>query len=194
MAHQHHHGVMTGWIVRPYDLVIGGLAMRGTYRQIAAGLTVGVAPGARLLDVGTGPGRLLVALSARRPDLRLTGLDPSADMIARARQRTAGLPSVDLVVAPAEDIPLPDESVDVVVSSLSSHHWEDPGVALAEQARVLGPGGRFWLIDMTRYLDDERSDQMSDAGLQLDDGDLGLGGPAGRRMTVLAAHKPLAAA
>ena len=190
----HTHGVMSGWIVRPYDLLVGGLLMRGTYRRIADGLTVGVPDGGRVLDVGTGPGRLVAEISRRRPDLTVTGIDPSADTIARARTRTADLPNAEIVLAPAEDLPMPDDSIDVVVSSLSSHHWADATLALSEQARVLRPGGRLWVIDLASHLGEDLRAHVTMAGLRLSDDDPRFSGLAGRRLVLIAARKPLAAA
>jgi ubiquinone/menaquinone biosynthesis C-methylase UbiE len=192
--HHHHHGVMSGWIVRPYDLVVGGLLMRGTYRRIADAVTVGVADGGRVLDVGTGPGRLVAEIARRRPGLTVVGVDPSADMIGRARSRTAALANAQVRLAAAEDLPLEDDSVDAVVSSLSSHHWADSGRALAEQVRVLVPGGRFWLVDLAGHLAEDMADQIEAVGLWPTDEDPGLGAGVFRRLRVLTARKPLTAA
>src|SRR4051794_22617447 len=121
----HEHGEMSGFIVRPYDLVVGGLLMRGTYAAIA-GMVGGLVPtGGTVVDVGTGPGRLPVLLARRRSDLTVVGVDPSADMLERARRRSSGLSTVRFIETGAESLPLTDSSVDAVISSLSSHHWAD---------------------------------------------------------------------
>src|SRR4051812_34560432 len=109
-AAAHGHGVMTGWIVAPYDLVVGRLVMRRTYQAVAATMSRDVPAGGAVCDIGTGPGRLVVALARQRPDLTLTGIDPSPDMLARARRNAEGLPTVHFVEAPAEAIPLEDDS------------------------------------------------------------------------------------
>ena len=184
---------MSGWVVRPYDLVVGGLLMRGTYRRLAEQVTTGIAAGGRVLDVGTGPGRLVEAMARRRPDLTVIGIDPSADMIDRAARRTATLANAQARVAAAEDLPLDDRSFAVVVSSLSSHHWADPAAALREQARVLAPGGRLWLVDLISHLPDDVEGQVEATGLWFDEND-GLPGIAGRRFRVITAEKPLEAA
>ena len=185
---------MTGWIVRPYDWLVGGVLMRGTYRRIADGLTVGIPDGGRVLDVGTGPGRLVAEIAHRRPGLEVIGVDPSADMLTRGRRRTANLANARVLLAAAEDLPFDDASVDAVVSSLSSHHWSDTGEALAEQARVLTPGGRLWVLDLASHVAEDLGDAIADAGLRLTDDDSGLSGPAGRRLVLLSARKPLTAA
>lgn len=189
----HTHGVMSGWIVRPYDVLVAGLLMRGTYRWIAEGLTSGVRDGEQVVDIGTGPGRLVELIARRRPGLTVTGIDPSADMLGRARDRTKALANARFVLAPAEELPFESGSVDVVVSSLSSHHWADPEAALAEQARVLAPGGRLWVLDLASHLDENLADQIADAGLRLDDPPE-LPGLAGRRLVLITAHQPLTAA
>lgn len=121
---------------------------RGIYRRLARDIA-GFAPdGAHLLDVGTGPGVLLAELARIRPDLRLTGVDPSPDMVAAARRNCAR--HGERIVALEGDaarLPLDDHSVDLVISSFSLHHWDDPAAAAPELARVLRPGGRVVIYD-----------------------------------------------
>src|SRR5919202_4613804 len=73
---------------RIYDLVSRRL-LRGMYRRLAADVAATAPHGSAVLDVGTGPAVLLVELGTRRPDLRLTGVDLSADMIAAASRNLA---------------------------------------------------------------------------------------------------------
>jgi ubiquinone/menaquinone biosynthesis C-methylase UbiE len=96
-----------------------------------------------ILDVGCGTGRLLRAARRHWPSARLVGVDPSAGMI---RAGTALTPA-DLHVAGAEEIPLPDRSIDLAFSTIAFHHWSDPERGLREIARVLRPGGGLVLID-----------------------------------------------
>ena len=139
--------VFDGRSSRMYDLV-SRRVLRGFYRRLAADVAGGAPQGGAVLDVGTGPGVLLVELAARRPDLRLAGIDLSADMITAATRNLE--PFGDRAHARAGDVtrlPYPDSSFDLVVSSLSLHHWDHPEAAVPELARVLRPGGRVHIYD-----------------------------------------------
>lgn len=97
-----------------------------------------------VLDVGCGTGRLLGSIHERWPDAKLMGIDPTPGMVERARQLNS---SATFEVSSAEALPVSDASVDVVVSTFSFHHWSDQGAGLREVARVLRPGGYFFLAD-----------------------------------------------
>jgi ubiquinone/menaquinone biosynthesis C-methylase UbiE len=128
-----------------YDFVARRL-LRRFYRRLADDIAATAPQGGALLDVGTGPGVLLVELAGRRPDLQLTGIDLSADMVAAAT-RNLGEVGATAKVASVTDLPFPDGSFDLVVSSLSLHHWDEPEAAVPELARVLRPGGRLVVYD-----------------------------------------------
>ena len=181
---------MSGSIVRPYDLLVGGLLMRRTYATIADLLATTVPTGGTVVDVGTGPGRVPVLLARRRPDLTVIGIDPSADMLRRAQRHADGLPNVRFVEAGSEDLPLRENSADALISSLSSHHWDDRKAALAEQARVLKFGGRFWLFDLRRHIADDVRAGVARSGLTLLSEPSPLSRGARRRFSVIAAVKP----
>jgi ubiquinone/menaquinone biosynthesis C-methylase UbiE len=132
---------------RVYDFVARRL-VRGLYRRIADDIADAAPDGGDVLDVGTGPGVLLVEVARRRADLRLTGVDLSADMAATAQRNLAE--SGDRATARVGDVaalPFADDSFDLVVSSLTTHHWDDPAGATGELARVLRPGGRWYIYD-----------------------------------------------
>jgi len=97
------------------------------------------------VDLGSGAGGLGLALLERIPDGVMAFLDPDADALRRAlddaRQRGFASRAV-AVVGPAEQIPLPSESVDAVVSRGSFYFWRDRAQGLREVWRVLRPGGR----------------------------------------------------
>jgi demethylmenaquinone methyltransferase/2-methoxy-6-polyprenyl-1,4-benzoquinol methylase len=94
-------------------------------------------PGGHVLDVATGTG--LVAAELLRRGFRVTGLDQSAEMLAVANRRFAGL--VDLVEASAESLPFPDVSFDHLTFTYLLRYVDDPGATLAELARVVRRGG-----------------------------------------------------
>lgn len=146
-AHRHAHDSFEGE-ARHYDWVARHL-MGPVYRRIAADVAAVAPHGASVLDVGTGPGRLLVEIARRRPDLRLTGLDPATDMVETARRNLAEVAAdATAVTGGVEDLPFDDGSFDLVVSSLSLHHWADPAAGAAELARVLAPGGEVRVYDL----------------------------------------------
>jgi ubiquinone/menaquinone biosynthesis C-methylase UbiE len=104
-------------------------------------------------DLGCGPGQLVIELARRAPGLQVTGIDLSDEMIVRgqANARHAGLSDrVSFRQGAAQQIPFPDASLDLVVSTLSLHHWSDPVAVLDEIVRVLRPGGSFLIFDLRR--------------------------------------------
>jgi len=98
-----------------------------------------------ILDVGCGTGRFLRKLHECWPDASLIGVDPSEGMVREARRLT---PGVTFHVAMAESLPLPDASVDLILSTLSFHHWSEPGKGVREIARVLCPKGHVAITDV----------------------------------------------
>lgn len=148
-VHRGHRGrdAFTGSGARVYNFLASRL-LRRVYRRLAHDVAPLAPTGAAVLDVGTGPGVLLVELARIRPDLRLTGVDPSPGMVAAARRnlnRVAGQATV--VSGEAGNLPFEDASFDLVVSSLSLHHWPEPADATAELARVLRPAGTVCVYD-----------------------------------------------
>ena len=103
------------------------------------------APGA-VLDVGCGTGRLLRKVRAVYPSAQLFGIDPAEGMVEVARRQ---IESATIYLAAAESLPLADSSVDIVLSSISFHHWTDQLTGLREIRRVLRPGGRLCLADIS---------------------------------------------
>src|SRR5690349_6371759 len=108
-------------------------------------------PGQRVLEIGCGPGNLLLLVRRRYPELDLVGLDPDPDALQRARRKLAGAgPPVQLDRGFADALPYPDASVDRVLSSFMWHHLDpaDKPRALSEVTRILRPAGQLHLVDM----------------------------------------------
>jgi ubiquinone/menaquinone biosynthesis C-methylase UbiE len=97
-----------------------------------------------VLDVGCGTGRLLRRAYRYWPDAQLIGVDPAPGMIEKAKLLT---PYATFFTGMAEALPLQDASVDLVLSTISFHHWQDQAAGVREIARVLRPGGYFILVD-----------------------------------------------
>lgn len=115
---------------------------------LARGITTGTG-----LDLGTGPGYVVMEITRQRPGLRMVGLDLAAHMVEKASRQAsrAGLdgrgswPQGD-----GHRLPFADATFDLVVSSFAMHHWDDPLQVLNEMARVLKPDGRYYLADLCR--------------------------------------------
>jgi ubiquinone/menaquinone biosynthesis C-methylase UbiE len=121
-------------------------------RTAALAIATAAAP-QRVLDVGCGTGYLLRTLARRYPEAEeLAGIDAAPNMIETARRLTHD-ERLTFASGVAEQLPYPDASIDLVVSSTSFDHWSDQLAGLAECARVLRPGGQLVLVDQfSRWL------------------------------------------
>ena len=143
----------------------------------------GVAPPARALDVGSGPGALTTELVRRLGSASVVAVDPSESFVEAARERH---PGVDVRRATAEELPFGDDEFDTALAQLVVHFMGDPVAGLREMARVtrkggvvaacvwdhaggLGPLSPFW--DSARELGSEIEDESKLAGAR--QGDLG---------------------
>jgi SAM-dependent methyltransferase len=156
---RHGRGATMGRRV-PGGILIGDAAVYDTLSRFLLGPFVGriaadvaaAAPAkARVLEVGCGPGHLSIRLAGQH-GLEVTGLDLDPAMIGRARanadRRGDGeVRRPSFLVADVARLAFPDGSFDLVVSTLSMHHWADPTAGLAELGRVLRPGGRALVWD-----------------------------------------------
>ena len=143
----------SGPMATAYDLLFS-FALDSLYKRIARRV-IETTPTGKVLDAGCGPGRLAVHLAREAPGLTVTGIDISPDMIALARQRAIATnltDRLDFQVADVGALPFPDNEFDLVVSTLSLHHWPDPVRGLAEIRRVLKPNGKAYIYDLADWI------------------------------------------
>jgi demethylmenaquinone methyltransferase/2-methoxy-6-polyprenyl-1,4-benzoquinol methylase len=135
-------------IARVYDLMnsVMTAGMHHRWRERAADLAA-VGPGDRVLDVASGTGDLAIELARRvGPDGTVIGSDFSEPMLERARQKSA---AVTWEQANALDLPYPDDGFDAVTVGFGARNFSDLDRGLAEMTRVVRPGGRVVVLEMT---------------------------------------------
>lgn len=132
---------------------LGRWLLGSFFDGIAADVAASTPLGARVLEVGCGPGHLSIRL-AREHGMDVTGIDLDPAMIERALANSSAsngdgrLPS--FAVGDVASLAFQDGAFDLVVSTLSMHHWADPAAGLNEIARVLRRGGQTLVWDFRR--------------------------------------------
>jgi demethylmenaquinone methyltransferase/2-methoxy-6-polyprenyl-1,4-benzoquinol methylase len=146
-------GEMFDRIAARYDLVNRvlslGIDQRWRTRTVAA---LSLRSGQRVLDVATGTGDLALKIAALHPDVSVVGLDPSQGMLAIARdkvQRLALEERVQLCVGDAQDLPFEAASFDGLCIAFGIRNVPDRARALREMARVVRPGGRIAILELS---------------------------------------------
>ena len=132
--------------------MIARSAVRDFHKKVASEITSRLRTG-KVLDIGTGPGHLLLEITRQNPDLDLVGCDLSNKMLKIAKKVTSQEkgtePSkISLTKGDVQNLPFADGEFDQVVSTLSMHHWNDPIQGIRECARVTAPGGSCWIYDL----------------------------------------------
>lgn len=125
--------------------------------------TLGIGPGSRVLDIAAGPGSSALLL-AEDFGADVLGIDISPELVDRARTAGRGAEGVEFIVADAELLPLATGGFDAVFCECALSTFPDKSSALAEFARVLRPGGRLGLTDVTLDVDRLGDDLRSLAG------------------------------
>ena len=108
----------------------------------------------RALDIGTGPGQIVIKLGYHLSRWKFVAVDRSKAMIARAREALGTAPElagrVEFAVADGNKLDFPDRSFDLVICNSVLHHLEDPQKLFSEMARLVKPGGALLLRDLVR--------------------------------------------
>ncbi len=144
-----------GWRYDLHEWLTDIFMFRGKVRELRqkTATMACIQPGEAVLDVGCGTGTLAMKIQRRVGRAgRVTGVDPGTQQIARARSKAARrhMP-IEFQLGVIEQLPFPDQTFDVVFSTLMMHHLPAPlkRQGLAEIARVLKPGGRLVIADFT---------------------------------------------
>lgn len=147
-------GRMFDGIAEKYDLLnrINSLGMDRGWREAAIdALELGEGP-KRVLDLATGTADVALAVARRAPGADVVGLDPSSGMLAIGERKVkhAGLEDrVELVFGDAQELGFPDDSFDGITMSFGIRNVPDRAKALGEMARVLRPGGRVVILELS---------------------------------------------
>lgn len=126
--------------------------MKDFYRDVAEAVSSKASSG-KILDIGTGPGRIPLEIARRSRNLEIEAIDISPAMvrIASKNAKEADLSGhVQFRYGSAESIPFEDGYFDLVISTFSFHHWAKPKECLKEIHRVLRNGGESWIYDLRR--------------------------------------------
>jgi ubiquinone/menaquinone biosynthesis C-methylase UbiE len=123
----------------------------------------GTGRGGEVIDVGTGPGRVPIALCRADRHVRVLGVDLSGPMLDLARRNIAAASLTDrirLARGDAKSLPFPDGRFEAVVSNTIIHHIPDPSGVFEEMVRLVAPGGTLMVRDLARPADESELDAL----------------------------------
>jgi ubiquinone/menaquinone biosynthesis C-methylase UbiE len=100
-----------------------------------------------IVDLGSGPGYLSIEIAKRTPGIQVYGIDLSRQMVRIARRHARGIENAQFKFGNAADLPFEDNSIDLIISTGSLHHWKMPVRVFDECYRVLKTGKEAWIYD-----------------------------------------------
>lgn len=124
----------------------------GFFRHIQGKLLdyVEMRPGMTFMDIGCGTGWAVMEAAKRlKGEGRFIGVDISEGMIERAKKSAFGITGVNFLQASSENLPFVAKDINLIISTMSFHHYLNPVKALTEMLRVLKPGGKVYILDLT---------------------------------------------
>jgi len=149
---------------RLYDR-IAQTALESYYKEVAEQIVAHTSRGT-ILDIGSGPGYLLIEIARSAPDLRIVGIDLSKALIKIARENAARANFSDRIQFTKGDgnrLGFKDNSFDMVISTGALHAWKNPIRVINECHRVLKAGGEAWILDPARVITPEAERMMKGA-------------------------------
>jgi ubiquinone/menaquinone biosynthesis C-methylase UbiE len=132
-----------------YDLMAGLMGFKPVYQQLVR--QADITGGQRVLEIGCGTGNLTITAKRAQPAAEVIGCDPDPRILAVAKRKANRLTGIHFEQGYAERLPYADGEFDRVLSSMMLHHINDDAkpAAAAEIFRVLRPGGRLHLVDIS---------------------------------------------
>jgi ubiquinone/menaquinone biosynthesis C-methylase UbiE len=155
---------LPGLAARLYDSLAQTRAIQHQFQEVARELTIRISRG-RLLDIGTGPGRLLAEIHKLNPTIELFGLDIADSMVQVARKNLAGIPT-DLRQGNIRHTDYKSDWFDLVTCTGSFYLWDCPEEGLQEIHRILQPGRAAYLFDTRRDFDQDEFRRALQVNLQ----------------------------
>ena len=143
---------MPSFAARLYDNLTSVKGVNKSFEEIAEFIEKSITQG-KLLDIGTGPGRLLYEINKRIPQIDLHGLDISESMLRVAKQNLQKIKNVDLLVGNIVKTEYPENHFDCIVSSGSFYNWDKPVEGINEVYRILKPCKTAYIFETSRDYD-----------------------------------------